>query len=583
MSLPISLQETVLLAAFFLSLTLGVMCDKLKIGFFKPGKFTMSLVFSLIIGYAASRMNILDFPKLSSAVSVMKQTLFLIFIFATGYSSGPGVVNLFKNVRRNRSFIAVVVCSVFMSLSAAGVIFFIRKSGLVTDSSLLTGIASGTLTQTAILGVSRATSSSGVTGLDRDVVFTVLYTASTILTMLFCCSVFPGICAWFCRKEGAGALLNWSVEKFPDNTSKHAISNKILPVPSRCGRAYTVNPALVGTLWGELKEQLNVHHLTIQAIFDRNGVFIAGRDCSNVTVKNQDVVFVLGDRSKMLFAADILGEERVELPESWQQHFKFKSQSVSLRRDMKIGDIREILYRHNVFLEQIISPEMEEQDRFELEALVKKHSKIKLFGIEDDLAASARDMHSFLIPKDKNSGVMVIGLSIFAALAITLSIPFAASYIGSGLLTFIAGIAVGSFRELYPRRIFGFPPQASQLFQTFGMCGYLVLSGLAASGNVIRLVNVGEIPDGTGSVVLAAVLLLVIPTGLTAILALVLLKNPALAMAALAGSRSSTVAYEALEDACGNAPSSKVSVLESAFTVSYAISNFLLTTLGVWI
>ena len=146
------------------------------------------------------------------------------------------------------------------------------------------------------------------------------------------------------------------------------------------------------------------------------------------------------------------------------------------------------------------------------------------------------------------------------------------NFLGSSLLSFVFGSVIGVLREYKPCKHFGFPPQASQLFQSFGLGGYLALSGLAASNKILDVSTCG-----LKIVLISAVAIWLIPLLCGALVAVFLFRNAAQTAVATAGARSSNVAYDEVIGKCDNQAQMQ---LMTVFSISYAIANILLTMLG---
>ena len=573
-------METTLLALFFISLATGMTIASFRF-FSKLGQYTCVLLCSLVIGVMASKCGA-DFSKLQSAMASLKSLLFLLFIFATGYVNGPAMVVLFRKLTAgpvavpdsSDRYQAVKV--VFVSLTvfiSAGLTVLCMKY-ILRDDSLLGAVAAGSLTQTAILGLT-ADAKAGVIsrGLNREVVFTLTYLTSTVATMFFCSHVIPLLSTVFGKKHKplkAEDILRTTAEELKETGENTAISFKFSPVPDRVGRAFTVKENMPHRQFRLLKEQLASEHITLQCIFTPEGVVKNTSD----EILPGDIAVTLGERRSMEKASGIIGRERLDIPRRWQKNFHFASMSIFLKTSLALSAVRAVCNDYNMCLEQIIAPDGKDIDR-DVEIMLPRGTKIKLFGIMRDMyeiAGRLGKKNCFVIPKDKNTGIALLSFSIFAAIMVAMIPGF--SLLGSGLFAFIFGIVIGSLREYLPLKYFGFPPQASQLFQTFGLGGYLALAGLGAADNIM---NVSA--NGLGTVLVGAVVIWLLPLLSGAILALRLFQNnAATASAAVAGARSSNVAYDLVSKMC--AGNGKMQ-LETAFSISYAVANIFLNLIGL--
>ena len=568
-------METTFLALFFISLAAGMTVSSCRY-ISKLGQYTCVLICSLVVGWLASKCLGVDFSRLRSTMDSLKSLLFLLFIFATGYTNGPAIFVLCRKLksRSGGSRNAAKIVSVGLVVFAVALLTVLCIKRFLKDDSLLGAVTAGALTQTAILGLTAdAVPGAYSRGINREVVFTLTYLMSTVATMFFCTYIIPRFSKIFGRKlrdVKTEDILSKSAEELIEADDGKAISFKLSPVPDRVGRAFVVKEKTGCEEYGALKKRLAEHHMTIQAVFGAEGKI---KDLSD-GISPGDIVVVLGERRSMAVAAEIVGDEKLDIPRQWQKNFKFASMSLFLTAPNSLREIRNVCDQYDMCIEQIIDPDGNDVVR-EGDAVLSRGTKIKLFGVKRDMYEIAEKLdRCFVIPKDRNTGIALLSFCIFSAIMLAM-IP-GVKMIGSGLFAFLFGIAIGCFREYSPRKYFGFPPQASQLFQTFGLGGYLAISGLGAAD---KIMNVSS--DGLGIVLLVAAAIWALPLlcGMAAALRL-FGNNAAISAVSVAGARSSNVAYEDVSQKCaGNGRLQ----LETAFSISYAVANIFLTLIGILI
>lgn len=568
------IMETKLLALLFISLAAGIFISERSITSFL-GKNSCILLCSILIGSVACYLGI-DFAKMQPTINSLKSLLFLLFMFASGYAGGPALFLLFRKLfsKQNNDSIKdtakIIAIPFVVALSALGTIFVVRM--FVKDDNLLGAITAGALTQTAVLGMTAKNPAGELSaGINREVVFTFTYLFCTIATTFFCSVVIPWFFYWSKRNCKTNEILEKDAENLDlaDDNSGKAISFKLLPVPDRTGRAFIAKKDLE---YEELRAELVKHHMVIAGIFIKEDAdFVFCENCASAQIKKDDVVIILGERKNIHKALDFIGEEKFDIPREWQKNFKFSSMSIFLKTEKKLHTIRDRCNAANMCIEQIIDFDGNNIQRDNDNIELKKGTKIKLFGRRKDMDDIAKDVgNCFVVPKDKNTGIALLSICIF--LAIVLAMLPVLNILGSSLLSFIFGSVIGVMREYNPCKSFGFPPQASQLFQSFGLGGYLALSGLGASDKILDIST-----NGLGIVTISAAAIWLVPLLSGTFLAMFLFKNAAKSAAATAGTRSSNVAYEEVIGKCGGKAQMQ---LMTVFSISYAIANILLTMLG---
>ena len=274
-------METTFLALFFISLAAGVTISTCRFIFSKLGQYTCALLCSLIIGVMASKFLGVDFSKLQSVMDSLKSLLFLLFIFATGYTNGPAIFVLFRKLRgpsntdsskNSDRYGALKFVLVGLVVFAVASLTVLCVKKILKDNSLVGAITAGSLTQTAILGLTANASPGEYSlGLNREVVFTLTYLVSTIATMVFCSYVIPFFSVIFGRKYRENKtenILSASAEELVEAEDSTAISFKFSPIPDRVGRAFVVKENVE---YEPLKNQLAAHYVTLQSVLDPKG------------------------------------------------------------------------------------------------------------------------------------------------------------------------------------------------------------------------------------------------------------------------------------------------------------------------
>jgi AspT/YidE/YbjL antiporter-like protein len=123
--------------AVFLSLGLGYLAGKLKIGSFTLGATAGTLLVGLVIGIIAPELKISP---------LLKAVFFALFIFAVGYRTGPQFFQSFDR-RMIKQIVLTVVVTVMGLLCV-----LVGAKVLGLDAGMAAGLGAGGLTQSSIIG-----------------------------------------------------------------------------------------------------------------------------------------------------------------------------------------------------------------------------------------------------------------------------------------------------------------------------------------------------------------------------------------------------------------------------------------------
>ncbi|CDG34284.1 MULTISPECIES: aspartate-alanine antiporter-like transporter [Acetobacteraceae] len=168
--------------AFFLSVGFGFLIGRIRIGVFQLGGVAGSLLMAVLISQFGVHVG-----------SSLRTVLFILFIYAVGYRSGP---NFFRSL--GRQSLREVALAVIMAISAFGTVIGVARL-FHLDKGIAAGLAAGGLTQSAIIGT--ASSALEKLGLplaqvqqmqaDVAVGYAVTYIFGSIGTIIFCATILP--------------------------------------------------------------------------------------------------------------------------------------------------------------------------------------------------------------------------------------------------------------------------------------------------------------------------------------------------------------------------------------------------------
>ncbi len=211
--------------AFFLSVGLGCWVGRIKVGVFQLGGVAGSLLMAVLISQCGVHIG-----------SSLKTVLFVLFIYAVGYRSGPGFFrSLGRQSLREVALAAIMAISAFVTVVGVGRLFHL-------DKGMAAGLAAGGLTQSAIIG----TASSALEKLSLPLAqvqqmqahvavgYAVTYIFGSIGTIIFCVNILPLFMRRNMRDDAlkAGSLPEEEVEEnaLPAIQDEEASRQAALPV-----------------------------------------------------------------------------------------------------------------------------------------------------------------------------------------------------------------------------------------------------------------------------------------------------------------------------------------------------------------
>lgn len=542
----------------FLTLGLGFAIGKVKIGKFQLGGVAGSLLFAVLIGQVGG-------ISISPDVQNM---FFALFIFMVGYNGGP---QFFASL--NRSALTMLIATVSMTvLGLISVVVISKMAGL--DMGLAAGLASGGLTQSAIIGTAgNAIDNLGLSAALAEqyktnvaVGYSVTYIFGSLGPILII-TIIPILYGWDIRAEakklatklsgGAPILdegqflavnriqtrafsldesakcLHKSVKDFESSTNSDLIIEEIL----REGKSIDYNEKMIL----ELKDTIIVSGLV--AVFSKHhddmGVETADINLSQNLIEEQRDVVVTSGRLNNYSLQDIHDKTNPE-----QRHGVF------------ISNVKRMGHSLGAFQNTII----------------KLGDEVTLIGTTADVSRAAKRIgYNTPLPSVTDFTALGIGMVIGYIIGeISFNIDGTKVALGSGLGCLVSGLLVGYLRVRTPK--FGsINHGAANFLQTFGLAVFVSVVGLNAAEPALKAIQEYGV-----TLLLLGVLVTLIPQILQFPINYYILKikNPVEAMAVIAGSRSGNPAFSTLLDQTEN------STPVASFTVTYALANILLTLWG---
>ncbi|WP_445658472.1 aspartate-alanine antiporter [Achromobacter sp. NCFB-sbj8-Ac1-l] len=555
MTCSVGFFNSVPIAVLFLTVGLGYLIGKLKVGPIQLGGVCGTLIVALLIGQTGCQMR-----------GDLKEVAFALFIFAMGYSGGP---QFFANL--NRSSLRYILLPVIEALLVLTIVLAaVPLFGL--DAGTAAGLAAGAATESAVVGTAaEALKHLGLP--DADVqrmeaniatAYTLTYLVGLISIVFFTSQVAPALLRINLR-EASKAL----EEKLGVASGESEDSN--LPtLPRLVGRSHVVKDA-DGKTVAEVEAALG-GRTAISRIL-RNGEAV--EPVPDDALATGDIVVVLGLRRFALRAGSVIGPE-IQLPEAHADDLQLSERVVIVSKKSVNGHtLGELAQRpgakqaRGVFLQSIqrsghllpVTPA----------TVLQYGDLVTLVGAEPELSVAGAALGNEL----RRSGVtdlvflafgILAGLLVGSLSARLWDIPVS---LGSGGGALVSGLVCGWINAKRPA-VGHMPDHAVQLLKDLGLAIFVACVGLSAGPEAVSLIR-----DHGAVLPLIGLLVSLGPACLSLWVGHKLLKiEGPLLVGAIAGQHVSTPAISAILGASGSA----VPLL--GYTVTYAIANVMLPVLG---
>jgi len=560
----------------FTTLALGTALGRVKMGFLTLG----STAGTLLVGLAVSLWAYLGFG-IRYAVPGLLTTVFLnLFMFAIGLKVGP---QFLAGLRRDGAkgvgiALGVVLLNFGIVLAAA------RILGLAPG--LAPGLISGSMTDTAVIGVASGAIEAGVyrppAGITAAEVignvaaaYTVTYLTSLIAIILFV----RQLPRWF-RVDASGAARAAERDYGADANRVPAAGSEAAYVFDRTSfdvRAFRLeNDAAVGLTVRELSARADAP--IVQVLRAGQAVDLA----ANPPLQRGDVVTVVTEMTRLVESARALG---VEVPDAAARNIALEvADLVVTRRELVGHTLRDAAEHVRAALGVAGSPAGR---LFHPVALLRAGAQIpvwpdlplergdilRVVGRRSDAEAAGRVVGATLrASKESDILTLAAGLAIgFVVGSLHVTIGRIPVGLGAPAGVMLAGIALSILRARWPR--FGGPVSegARSLLQELGLDVFIAVTALNTAASVAGAFTGGYV----GRLVAIGLVAGLVPPFLAWWFGLrVLGMNPAILLGTLSGARHSTPALKAAQELTGSA------VPAIGYPVAYAISSVAVLVLG---
>jgi len=536
----------------FLTLALGYFIGSIKIGHFSLGAVTGTLLVGVLIG------------QLDISISAqVKSVFFTMFLFAVGYSVGPQFVRGVAHDGAPQAIFAVVICAICLACT------YIAAKIAGFDVGLAAGLWAGAQTISASIGLATdAINNSGISNakqmLDQiPVAYAICYLWGTIGTGIILSQLGPKL---------IGANLAEACKQYKAEMSKGEPETGMGSAWHQLQlRAFEI--AAGGKAAGKTVSETEALHpgerLFIERV--RSGGKIIDFD-ANTTLKAGDVVAVSGPTEALValeqHAKEVADKELLNIPvESVDLVITHKDVNGKTLVDLAKED-----FARGVYLQKITRGATSVDVPVLAQTTVHRGDILKLSGTKTHIARIEKAIGYADRPADATDmvwvGLFILAAGLIGALSVKVGgVPVTLSVSGGVL---IGGLVLGWLRSVHPT--FGRLPAPTQWFMnSVGLNVFIAIVGISAGPGFVA----GLKSAGVG-LFLWGVVATSVPMLLAPFIGKYLFKfHPAINLGCCGGARTSTASVAMV----GDVAKSNIPML--GYTVPYAVSNTLLTLIGM--
>ena len=544
------------LLALFVTIALGYLVGKIKIGSFVLGGVAGTLLVGVIIGQLGVNID-----------GGIKGIFFALFIYAVGFQGGPQFFHALNRRSLNQLASAFVMCFTGLLCVLGAAWLF----GL--DRGMAAGLAAGGLTQSAIIGT--AGDAIGKLGLSPELMktmqtnvavgYAVCYIFGSLGPIIMVSGFLPLIMRWDIRAE-AVKLANLLSGGHPELDSGQF--NAAQQIATRIYEVAAISKAIgISTL--AIDRQIS--DASVEAVY-RQGKELELTDA--LIIAAGDRVATTGPITQLETASVLLGHE-VRPPDGLllvqeNREIILTSRALSGRSIGEIHDHVNVETRHGVFLTAVkrMGLDLPILDKLQL----KRGDELHFSGSPADLNRVQARI-GYKITAAAVTDFIFFGLGMLVGLLLGLiefriwGIPIS---IGSGGGCLLSGLLFGWLRAVHPN-FAALPSGASNFLRDFGLAVFVGMVGITAGPQALVAIEHYGL-----TLFFLGVGVTLIPQIITFFFSYYVLRiqSPIEALACVAGGRSANPAFAALLTKAGNATP------VVSFTVTYAVANVFLTLWG---
>ena len=543
--------------ALFITVSVGYLVGKLKIGSFTLGGIAGTLLVGVAIGQFGVQVD-----------SSVKNIFFALFIYAVGFQGGPQFVRSLnrKSLSQLMSAFTMCVTGLLVVLSFAFLFDLDRGSAA--------GLAAGGLTQSAIIGTAGESISdlSGVTADQIDTMqtnvavgYAITYIFGSLGPIIAVTWFFPAVKKWNIRKEAKekAARMSGGVPELEPG--------EVEAVERLQTRFYTVSEEsdIGDHTVAEADETLS--SAAVEAVL-REGTSID--TAPELTLEVGDVLAVTGYVGRLQDAEELIGPEGVapfgfHLVEE-ERPIVLTNSELADKTFAELGDAIDPEMRAGVFPTGI--KRMGREVPLLPDVALHKGDEITFVGRGKDLDRVQSGI-GYPLGTAQATDFVFFGLGMALGVAIglvTVNVGDVPVTLGTGGGALVSGLVFGWLRSTHPRYA-ALPVGASNFLRDFGLAVFVGVVGLDAGEQAIT-----SIADQGLQLFAMGVGVTIIPMLITFPISYYVfrIQDPIDALACVAGGRSANPGFAGLLQKAGNATP------VATFTITYALANVVLTVWG---
>ena len=545
--------------ALFLTVGLGFLFGRIKIGNFSLGSVTAVLLVGVLVGQLNIPMS-----------GPLKMVFFMMFLFSIGYSVGPDFFKSLRGAGLKQALFALIMGTVcFGSTLLIALLFGYTKGETI-------GMFSGSQTCSALLGV--GSEALGRLGLPKEILdkelniipvcYAVTYIFGTLGTVIILGNLAPRLLGGLDKVKAATAKLEKELNS-GDHSKDPAYVNAMQSVVYR---AFHIGSGFFNLPKTIHETEKYLRSAGVEVYVDRvrhNGEIFAPRHDDRIYAG--DEVVVCGRAEYMVNVEGYLGHEVADTeilsyPLDRVGVLVTKKEFMGIR----ISELRKKKFMHGV----VIRDAMRGSNVLDinLDTSFEKGDKLTVIGRPVQVQKATKHIGHVDRPSVQ-SDLMFVGLAIFigglfGAMSFWIgSIPVSFGTSGGAL---IAGLVFGWLRSKRPT--FGnIPAGALWLMNNLGLNVFIAVVGIEAAPSFVSgIKTVGPMLFVAGAVAT------MVPVFFGLWLGHKVFKfNPAITMGCCAGTRTCTAALGAAQNAIGS------TIPAIGYAVTYAVSNIMLVIWGL--
>ena len=538
--------------AIFLTLAVGFVIGRIRIGSFSLGNVVGTLLAGVVIGQLDIKVD-----------PLVKVVFFDLFLFATGYKVGP---QFFRGLKKNAGpqvALTIVLCvtSLVTTVTAAKIMGY--------DSGTAAGLMAGAFTESTVIGTAGQT----IERLDLPaeekqrqlnnipVAYAVSYLVGTGFVVWFLSSLAPRLLKVNLKEESRKLEASMTAGARADTGGRSTYREWDLRA-FRLGDATGPGNRTVA----EFERSFAPERVFVERLRQGNAIV---RATPETVLRSGDIAVVGARRHVMVSGASLLGTE-VEDPDLLDFPVATMDVVLTTKRlaDLTLAELGALHGRGVILLKLIRGGE---EIPFTPDTVLNRGDLLRLAGAKTDVERAGQAL-GYIERPSSETDVVFVGLGILAgglvgSLTLMLgTLPLSLTASGGAL---IMGLVFGWLRSVRPT--FGrIPEPALWVFDTIGLAVFIGVVGLGAGPSFVAgLKQMGP------SLLIVGFIVAVTPH-VTALLfgRYVLKMNPVILFGACSGAGTVTAALRSIQDEA----ESKLPVL--GYTVPYAIGNILLTAWG---